>query len=174
MSPTAKTPDHVLDAIVQALFLLPDAMTSDKAMVMLLAIGRQESRFKHRRQIVGGRPVGPAMGYWQFEMNGGVRGVLRHHASRFWVHELCKARGVEPTKEAIWRALENDDVLAAGIARLLLFTDPYKLPEIGDVAGAWDLYCNRTWRPGKPHPKAWEQLYREAVQEAPEVMRRLA
>ena len=40
-------------AITEALSLLPDRMASDEAIVMLLAIGLQESRFQHRRQLVG-------------------------------------------------------------------------------------------------------------------------
>ena len=38
------------------------------------------------------------------------------------------------------------DVLAAGLARLLLWTDPSRLPRLGDADGAWQLYV-RTWRP---------------------------
>ncbi|MGL5703631.1 MAG: hypothetical protein ACRCW5_11040, partial [Cetobacterium sp.] len=45
-----------------ALELLPSKMNSDKAKVMLLAIGLQESRLIHRRQIRG-----PAKSFLQFE-----------------------------------------------------------------------------------------------------------
>ena len=48
---------------------LPDRMLSDEAVTMMLAIGYQESRFEHRRQIRG-----PARGFWQFEHGGGVVG----------------------------------------------------------------------------------------------------
>lgn len=34
-----------------------------------------------------------------------------------------------------------------GLARLLLYTDPARLPELGAEAGVWQLYL-RTWRPG--------------------------
>ena len=47
-------------------------------------------------------------------------------------------------------------------ARLLLFTDPKRLPEVGDAKGAWNLYI-RTWRPGKPHRGTWNDLYDQAV-----------
>ncbi len=46
--------------------------------LMLLAIGLQESRFEHRRQLGNG----PARGFWQFEAGGGVKGVMTHLASR--------------------------------------------------------------------------------------------
>ena len=49
------------DILDPAAKLLP-GMDSAKARVMLLAIGLQESRFEHRRQIGG-----PARGFWQFE-----------------------------------------------------------------------------------------------------------
>src|SRR5690606_35531315 len=63
----------VEQAIWPAYALLPSRMDSDRATVMLLAIGLQESRFEHRRQIKG-----PARGFWQFERGGGVRGVMTH------------------------------------------------------------------------------------------------
>lgn len=61
-------------------------------------------------------------------------------------------------------ALEHDDVLAAAFARLLLWTDPFRLPTKSDAAGGWDLYL-RTWRPGKPHPARWPARYAAAVRE---------
>lgn len=142
-----------------ALALLPSKMDTPAARIMLLAIGLQESRFEHRRQIGG-----PARGFWQFEQGGGVRGVLTHAASRDFANALCAARGVEPVTAAVYPALETDDVLAAAFARLLLWTDAARLPAAGDSQGAWNLYA-RTWRPGKPHPQTWPALYAQAVAE---------
>lgn len=161
-------PSHVLSAIDAALGLLPREMDTPEARVMLLAIGLQESRFQHRRQLIkrGGEllPLGPATGYWQFERGGGCRGIVDHPASRYWVYRICSTREVAFTATAIWRFLERDDVLAAAAARLLLFTDPRRLPELGDEKGAWNLYL-RTWRPGKPHRATWPALYAEALAE---------
>ena len=139
-------------AIAPALALLPARMSSPEAEVMLLAIGLQESRFQHRRQLVGSppRPTGPAKSFWQAEQGGGmVAGLLRYHDAkvRDVVHGLCAVRGVAPAARDVWEAIEHDDVLAAGLARLLLFTDPARLPGLGDEEGAWQLYL-RTWRPG--------------------------
>ncbi|MFY3460975.1 hypothetical protein ACOTJD_30400 [Achromobacter xylosoxidans] len=152
----------VADAITPALALLPAGMDTPAARVMLLAIGLQESRFVHRRQIGG-----PARGFWQFEKGtrasrGGVWGVYLHQASKDRLAALCKARSVACDPDAIYAALEYDDVLAAGVARLLLWTDPKALPAIGDSDAAWSLYL-RTWRPGKPHPHTWPDLYRQAA-----------
>lgn len=139
------------NAIRKALDLLPRQMTSDRALVMLYAIGLQESRFEHRRQVIkrGGKlvPEGPAKGFWQFERGGGCKGIVEHQATRFWAHHLCASRGVAFNATAIWNAIEHDDVLAAGCARLLLFADPRVLPDITDEQGAWNLYI-RQWRPG--------------------------
>ena len=145
-------------AIEPAFLLLPARMESREATVMLLAIGLQESRFENRRQIGG-----PARGFWQFERGGGVAGVLRHPASRDAALKVCDARGVSPVPEQVYQRLEFDDVLAAAFARLLLFTDPAKLPKPGDADGAWQLYL-RTWRPGKPHPHTWPELYAQALE----------
>lgn len=150
--------DAITDAaILPALALLPPAMNSPQARVLLLAIGLQESRFLHRRQIGG-----PARGFWQFERNGGVRGVLTHPASREDALRICAARDVAPVAATVNAALETDDILAAAFARLLLWTDPLRLPAAGDADGAWALYL-RTWRPGKPHPQTWPALYAQAL-----------
>jgi hypothetical protein len=157
-------PHPILDA---AMALLPSAMDSAEARVELVAIGLQESRLTYRRQLVGNppKPVGPAKGLWQFERLGGCRGVVQHPASRYWMSSVCQARSVQFSATAIWNALERDDVLAAAAARLLLFTDPRKLPELGDERGAWNLYL-RTWRPGKPHRSTWGEMYAQAMAHA--------
>ncbi len=156
-------------AIAPALALLPARMSSPEAEVMLLAIGLQESRFRHRRQIVGSppRPIGPAKSFWQAEIGGGmITGLLRYHDDRVrdLAVGLCAVRGVEPSSQEVWDAIERDDVLAAGLARLLLWTDPSRLPRLGDADGAWQLYA-RTWRPGKPHQSTWADLYGQALAE---------
>lgn len=150
--------------MARAYDLLPPRMRSDQADVMLLAIGLQESRLRYRAQLGGG----PARGLWQFELGtrvsrGGVWGVYLHAASRDHLRDLCKARSVEYAPVPIYQALQRDDVLAAGLARLLLWTDAKPLPKLGDWADAWDLYANRAWRPGKPHPETWGGFYAEAL-----------
>ena len=154
-------PRPILDA---ALALLPQQMDSAQTRVQLVAIGLQESRLEHRRQLVGNppKPVGPAKGLWQFERLGGCRGVVDHPASRYWMHAVCKARGCDFTATALWNAIEHDDVLACAAARLLLFTDPRRLPALGDADDAWRLYM-RTWQPGKPHRATWPALYAQAL-----------
>jgi len=132
--------------IEPALLLLPAKMESPQAIVMLLAIGLHESRFEYRRQIGNG----PAKSFWQAEQGGGmVTGLLRYRVDsvREMAAGLCVGRGVAPAASDVWNAIERDDVLAAGLARLLLYTDPARLPALGDEVGAWELYL-RTWRPG--------------------------
>lgn len=150
----------VAGAINPAFPLLPANMDTPAARVQLLAIGLQESRFLHRRQLGDG----PARGLWQFERGGGVRGVLTHPASREHAYRICGLRGVEPVTAAVHPALEFDDVLAAAFARLLMWTDAWRLPAVGDAQGGWEMYI-RTWRPGKPHPQTWGGLYAQAVAE---------
>ena len=140
-------------AINPAMALLPPKMTSDKATVMLLAIGLQESRLTHRKQIGG-----PAKSFLQFESGGGVKGVMTHSASSTPAQSLCQALAVPFDRSAIFQGMEFNDVLAFGLGRLLLYTDPKALPEIGDSQTAWDLY-QRAWRPGKPHRQTWDELY---------------
>lgn len=145
-------------AIGPALAIMPKHLDSAGARLMLLAIGLQESRFTHRRQTGG-----PARGFWQFERGGGVAGVYRHHLTHDMLRGLCHDRDVSFDIAPIYEQLEHDDVLAAGVARLLLYTDPKPLPKIGDQKTAWDYY-ERNWRPGKPHPETWPALYAQAVE----------
>lgn len=148
--------------IEPALLLLPAKMESPQAVAMLLAIGLQESHFEYRRQ----HGNGPAKSFWQAEQGGGmVTGLLRYRVDsvRDLAAGLCVVRGVAPAASDVWNAIEHDDILAAGLARLLLYTDPARLPALGDESGAWELYL-RTWRPGKPRPKEWSANYAAALE----------
>lgn len=152
-------------AIAPAMGLLRGVPDSKESRCLLLAIGLQESRFEHRRQMGNG----PARGFWQFERGtaaskGGVWGVFLHPASGKLLRALAEQRGCPPSPSNIWEAIEHDDTLAAGLARLLILTDPLKLPALGDVDGAWRLYADRCWRPGKPHPKTWPGYYAQALE----------
>lgn len=154
-------------AINPALALLPPKMDTPAARVMLLAIGLQESRFEHRRQLIGNppKPIGPAKSFWQAEQGGGmVHGVRLHAQTVAIAADVYRVRGVAANDAAIWNAIEHDDVLAGVLARLLLWSDLNALPRVGDVEAAWALYM-RTWRPGKPHPETWPAFYARAVAE---------
>lgn len=153
--------------LAPALALLPAAMDSQQARVLLLVTTLQEdpAQLRAQRVVVGGiARRGPARGLWQFELGGGVRGVMTHAASRYWAHRVCQARGVDFTARAVWNALETDDLLAAAFARLLIFTDAQALPALEDVQGAWRLYRYRCWRPGKPHPATWPGNHAKALE----------
>lgn len=144
------TAEFVRAEIMPAAFaLLPARLDSRAARVMVLAIGLQESRFEHRRQVRG-----PARGFWQFEHGGGVRGVLRHAASRPLLLPILATLQYE--SDECFEAIVHNDVLACVFARLLLWTHPKPLP--ADADAAWRYYID-TWRPGKPHPETWGALY---------------
>ena len=151
---------YPMAAIVHGLALLPSKMNTPQALVMILAIGGQESRFETRKQLGNG----PARSYWQFEQAGGVKGVINHAATAELANKVCSLRGVACTPADVWRAMETDDVLGAAFTRLLLWTDPKPLPQLGNQESAWDLY-KRTWRPGKPHPDTWPEMYASAMHE---------
>ena len=152
------------EAINPALKLLPAKMDSDAARVMLLAIGLQESRFKYRAQKTNDPYVkGPARGLWQFERGGGVVGVTTHKATRELARAVCQARAVPFDSVLIHTALEFDDILAAAIARLLLWADYKPLPGVdASHDETWDCYM-RNWRPGKPHRETWNEFHAQAV-----------
>lgn len=157
--------DLILSYVLPAAYdLMPPACGSAEAAVMLVAIGLQESRFAARRQHRG-----PARGFWQFEA-AGVEGVLRHRRAgplvRGALAQLRYARDADVAE--IHGALEHNDVLAAVVARALLWSDPAPLPDVGpdstiqeQADPSWDLY-RRLWRPGRPVRASWDALYAEA------------
>jgi hypothetical protein len=134
------------------------------AQVMLYAIGQQESRLTHRYQVLAGGAKGPARGLWQFEKNGGVKGVLSHKSSAETACHFAAERAGSIDPVLVWEALEEDDILAAVFARLLLWTDSQPLPPAGPKAEdqAWTYYL-RTWRPGKPHREFWAKNWATAL-----------
>lgn len=151
------------DAFTKAMKLLPAKMDSPEARVMLLAIQRQEDPEQKRCQVLNSGRKGPARGLWQFERGGGVLGVMGHPLIRDMARILCDNRMVEFDSLIIWLHLEHDDVLAAGFARLLLYTDPRPLPKVDDADEAWAYYV-RNWKPGKPHPEKWPDNHEAAKQ----------
>ncbi len=152
---------HVVPA---ALSLLPLQMNSKPARAMMLAIALQESKCLARRQ----HGNGPARSPWQFEKNG-VRGVMRHPASRAHAREVLRVLlyghliGHKAETAMIHQVLEHNDVLAAAFARLLLRTDPHPLPMRDNPGEGWKqyLFC---WNPGDPKPKTWDAYFAEAWQ----------
>lgn len=144
------SPATFLDlALKPALRLLPPQMDSPEARAMVLTICLQESELIARRQVQG-----PARGYAQFEYTG-VSGVMRHEASREHAEHLCDALDVPPLIGTVHAALEYQDILAAGFARLLLWTLPHALPKEPEGRLAWHQYLS-AWRPGKPHEHTWQ------------------
>ena len=151
----------VVNAIRTALTeYLPDRMDTPAARLMMLAIQKQEDPEERRYQvvkrtfdttienIVGPKTAkGPARSLWQMEQGGGVKGVLHHPTTGRYLHDICQRFDVDPIPQACWLAIEDNDVLAACFARLLLWSDALKLPSINDAQGAFALYL-RTWRPG--------------------------
>lgn len=150
-------------ALDPAMAWLPARMDSPEARVMLLTIAMQESRLQHRFQVVDlNRPwvKGPARSFWQGEKTGGMcYWIFRHPSTKDLAEAACAFRGVPATPDDVWAAIENDDVLAAILARLLLWSDPGRLPLVTQTDAAWSLYV-RTWRPGKPKPDTWPGFHR--------------
>lgn len=153
------TPETFHDnALGPALRLLPSPMDTQPARAQVLAICLQESKLEHRHQVGG-----PAHGYAQFELGGGVRGVLTHPASRPHIQTVLAALDYDPASDATacYAAIEHNDILAAAFARLLLWTLPGRLPTRNEQTLGWQQYI-AAWRPGKPHPKVWPAHFARA------------
>lgn len=148
--------NHILPG---AYSLLPAKMGAKASAAMLLAIGTIESDFRHRRQIRG-----PAVGYWQFEQGGGIRGVMTHPASRQHATDAVEKLnyGHVFTDSDMYEAIPHNDILAAVFARLLLWTLPQVLPQLTEPKNAYEQYLD-AWRPGKPAPyEKWLPAFQEA------------
>lgn len=127
--------------------------TGVQAERFLLAIALQESGLRYRRQVVsGGIEDGPASSFWQFEKNGGCKGVLSHRLTAAPIKAICSAYNVAPDAQSLWEAMRYQDIVAACAARLLVYTLPGSLPD--NSSQGWAQYID-AWRPGKPHPETW-------------------
>lgn len=152
------TPKFLLTNAIRPAFALLEAqgVHSDiKAELMVLAIAGQESSWGYRRQVGG-----PARSFWQFEEGGGVAGLFAVVPAK--LKFVCEQCLVPFDRATVFEACAWRDVLAAAMARLLLWTDPAPLPDIGDVQGSWNYY-ERNWRPGMPHPDYWPGVYGTSV-----------
>lgn len=134
------------------LSLLPPAMDTVEARAMLYAIGLQESRFEHRKQING-----TARGFWQFERNG-IQGVMDHPASAAHIADVIETLKIKPLME-VFVAVAYNDALACALARLLLWTLPGSLPKQNETDKGWNQYI-AAWRPGRPRPETWPDNFR--------------
>ena len=150
--------------IPEALSLLPGKMDSPAARAQMLAIGFQESGFIARQQGGTKRTPGdgPAKSFWQFERNGGVAELLDTPSTSMVLKPICALLGYPRVSRAdLHEAMEHNDVLAAVMARLLLWKDPRVMPEQSEAAKGWAIYLAR-WRPGEPHPSHWSANFNAA------------
>jgi hypothetical protein len=141
--------------------LLPASLGSDAASRMLIAIALQESAFQYRLQIRG-----PARSFWMFEQGdpshgGGVTGLFQHARTRPLLMPALAALRYPAEPFAVYRAMADNDVLAAVCARLLLWSLPQALPRADQSELAWSQYLD-AWQPGKPHPETWGRHWERA------------
>ena len=153
------TPKSLLINAVDPALALLDATTQikpdNRARVLVLAIAGQESAWQDRRQVGG-----PARSFWQFEQGGGVTGLFTVCPNKLKV--VCAELAIPFNRNDVFEAMAWNDVLAAAMARLLLWTDAAPLPAVGDVMEGWGYY-RRNWRPGAPHPEIWPARYGTAM-----------
>ena len=125
---------------------------------MVLAIGLQESRFEHRRQISG-----PGRGFFQFE-RGGVLGVIRHPATKPHLQAAVLALKYDAEMAGddigMHAAIEHNDILACVLARLNLWWLPQPMATTQD--DGWNQYVS-AWKPGRPHPESWGACWARAA-----------
>lgn len=152
----AMTMTHVDKYIViPGLKHLNTQMHSPAARAMLLAIGMQESRLKFRQQLRGS-----AKGLWQFEIIA-VAELLRHPRTRLHTQAVLQRLDYPLSPDRVYHALDDNDILAAVLARLLLWTVPDPLPSQNNVWGAWAQY-RKVWKPGKNYTALWTGFYTNA------------
>lgn len=152
----------IIDPALELIATIGGPKPTDDVRRFELCISLQEAGrdLKARYQNSPANTPGPARGRWQMEQGGGVQGVLTHQASRTLAATLCGVLEVAPNPGAVWRALEGHDLLAAGFARLLIWTDPNPVPVTAQQG--WDCYAKRLWRPGQPHPDTWPENWKTA------------
>lgn len=146
---------QVVEPALDYLQRLGGPKVTARATRLLLAIARQEGG----PDLLRRQTRGPARGVWQFEAGGGVRGVMHHPRTAELAHALTDSFGVRYTLSDVHRALELNDTLACGFARLLLWTEIGPLPKTEH--DAWAEYL-MLWKPGQPRPTHWPENWRLA------------
>lgn len=148
----------LLTYIIVPAINLPDMPTNRGIEVqnMMLAIAYQESRARARWQI----PNGPAAGLWQFEggSKAAIGQLMQHSATQYRLSETCRRFHFPFDRAALHQLLRTNDMLAAVLARLLLYSDPRPLPKLHQIEYGWDYYT-QNWRPGKPHLASWDEAW---------------
>jgi hypothetical protein len=101
----------------------------------------------------------------QFERVG-VRGVLTHPATRALGLTLLSTlryptSPIDAATDAVYLAVEHNDVLCLALGRLLLWTHPDPLPE--DAEAGWAQYV-ALWRPGRPRRETWDEAWRVGLE----------
>lgn len=157
-------PEIMNTVIFPAAFsLLPPGMDSAQARAMLLAIGLQESKLRHRAQLVGDAREWwesknpPAHGWFQFERPA-IGLLLKHAATKLLLERVLTDLEYPADDSILHQALRDNDLLAVCFARALLRTVPESLPVIGDVLESERQYL-WAWRPGKHDPERWKKSY---------------
>lgn len=156
------TPEHYLTSYtIPAMIWLTPRMGRDmgppEVLVILGTIVLQEGDgLKARIQYAPDRdnPT-PAVKRWAhsfFQFEGGegaaLAGLMANKQLAPIIKALCEYRGIELLRDHIWWSMLGDDFTANVLARLLILTDPARVPMIGDEEGAWRLYVDRLWKPG--------------------------
>jgi len=150
MQPAAFYRD-IVDPSLKKLADWTGLVSDDRARVLVMAIAGQESGWKERRQIGG-----PARSYWQFELGGGVSGLFGVTPDKLL--KVCTALDIPYAPDIVFQAMAWNDTLACCMARLLLWTDPRPLPDVGNALAGWNYYLAQ-WRPGAPHHETWDARY---------------
>lgn len=134
----------------EGLALFPQRFDSIKARALILKIVLQESMGIYRDQLERGgvqTVLGPALGLGQFERGGACTSLLNHGLTKPYALHLLKFFGIEPTPDALWRALKTNDTLAMAMCRLNLLWLPAALPAIDDEHESHRQYV-QAWQPG--------------------------
>lgn len=141
-------------------------MDHQEAEVILLASAIQETRLRSRLQRSADNEVifHLGRGFWQFEggKTAAIGGLMTHPATEALLRRCCKDFGVPFLRSMIHEAVAWHDDLACCLARLLFYSDPERLPALGQCDPAMDYY-HRCWRPGKRHPEHWPKAYDTAM-----------
>jgi len=134
-----------------------------KGNVLVMTCAGQESLWKSRRQIRIGQYHPQSVGarsYWQMESTWGgpvaINDVIQDTPRQLFA--ICEDLEIPTDELSLYEACAWNDTLACALARLLLWSDPAPLPEVGDKQGSWDYY-RRNWKPGVPHPSTWSARY---------------
>lgn len=160
MTPVEFYTTVLIPALNKTAKFAPKMPDSPSLRVLMMAISGQEANWDERVQIGSGE----ARGLFQMELTD-ISDIMENSATKAFLETGLDAFGIKTkTAEHLFEIITapEGDTLAAFLARLNLWADPWPIPPYDDQDAQYEAYL-RCWKPGTPRPNRWPGIYGQAL-----------